>query len=88
MFLGQEGVSEEEFSVEGMGSAHHQQKSVSENKNVRFTETKEIPKICLENPTSKVLPTDDKINMKIDSVEPKSKFQQINTITDNKERAR
>ena len=87
MFNGQEGMSEEEFSVEGMGSAP-QQKSVSENKNVRFTETKEIPKICLENPTSKVLPTDDKINMKIDSVEPKSKFQQINTITDNKERAR
>lgn len=86
----QEVPNEDEFSVEGMGSAFQHQHNDIEEKTVRFTESKEIPKICKDNPTSKVLPTNSSVTMKIkpNEEEPKSKFQQMNNITEKKERAR
>ena len=81
-----EGVNEDDFTVEGMGKNNFSEPV--EHKSVRFNEEK-IDKSFSSPSSSKSFPSTFKSTEESEGAqEPKSKFKQINNISDKRERAR
>merc|ERR1719394_380154 len=86
IFQNQQGVNEDDFTVEGMGKNNFSEPV--QHKSVKFNEEK-IDKSFSSPSSSKSFPSTFKSTEESEGAqEPKSKFKQINNISDQRERAR